>query len=339
MQSGLDKRIFKDEVIKVPRKVVREMIHHKHYKALLVFLQLKPLYVSGVIMNDAGNLPYTQIAAYLGLSVSGLRGKIKQLKKHKLIWVDDDKNFHLASYKTFVCLFQEQFLRRMRKYTYKNVATADCLIKTSAIRENFRRQEYVLKNKIINKEIFGTVNAHVDRIKQPEGVIGSFLPAFSANASPSNDCHQGQPRTDLSKTSIKKIRKIILRDYDKLLQKQKWIYHKQMEQVEFGLPAINPYVTLSCAGLGRLLGVSASAGHYQQQKLLKEGVIGVRPHYEKINAHVPAVYENRYDMRKDVFSYNYPVKRAPTGREDKFFMRLPNLMNVNLNFIYENAKN
>src|SRR4029078_1529738 len=198
---------------------------------------------------------------------------------------------------------------------YKNVATADSLIRTSAIRENFRRQEHALRIKIINKEIYGTVNAHVDRIKQPEGVVGSNPNSFSANAS-SNDCHTGPPRTDLSKTAIRKIRKLLLQDYEKLLQNQKRIYHKQLEQVEYGLPAINPYVTLSCAGLGRLFGASASTGHYQQQKLLKEGVIRVEAHFEKINRNVAAVYENMQQMRHDVFSYNYPVKRGPTGRED-----------------------
>lgn len=332
MQLSLENRLLKDEVIRVPRSVTKEIINHKHYKAFLVFLQLKPLYVSGVIMNDAGNLPYQKIASYLGLSLSGVRGKIKQLKKHKLIRVDNDRNFHLASYKTFVCLFKDQFLRRMKKYTYRNVANADMLIKASAIRENYRKQEYVLKHKIINKEIYGTVNAQVDRIKQPEGLHNS---SFQSH----NDCRMGAQRTDLSQTAIRKIRKSILQGYDYLLHKQKQTFLKQMEQVEFGLPSINPYVTLSCAGLGRLFGTTGSAGHYQQQKLIKAGVIDVKAHYEKIDANTSAVYENRCEMRQDVFSYNYPVKRSRTGRQDKFFMRLPNLMAVNINFIYENAKN
>lgn len=331
MQSSLENRIFKDEFIKVPRSITKEIIQHKHYKAFLVFLQLKPLYVSGVIMNDAGNLPYTHAASYLGLSVSGLRGKVKQLKKYKLLRVDNDKNFHLASYKTFVGLFKEQFLRRMKKYRYRNVADADMLIRASAIRENFRKQEYVLKHKIINKEIYSTVNAQVDRIKQPEGLSNSSFQ--------SNDCHRGAPRTDLSQTAIRKIRKLLLQDYDTMLHKQKKVFLKQMEQVEFGLPSINPYVTLSCAGLGRLFGINGGAGHYQQQRLLKAGIIGVKGHYEYIDAYTPAVYEDQVGARKDIFSYSYPVKRSKTGKENKYFMRLPNLLTVNLNFIYENAKN
>lgn len=332
MQLPLENRIAKDEIIRIPRSVTQEMINHRHYKAFIVFLQLKPLYVSGVILNDAGKLSYTQMADYCGLSLSGLRGKVRQLKKHKLLKVDRDKNFHLASYKTFVNLFKPQFLRRMRKYTYRNVAGADALIKTSAIRENFRKQEYVVKHKIINKEIYGTVNAHVDRIKQPEGLQNSSFQS-------TNDCRLGVGRTDLSQCAIRKLRKALMQDYDNRLHKQKQMFLKQMEQIEQGLPFINPYITLSCAGLGRLFGVTGSAGHYQQQKLLKAGVINVKAHYEKIAAHVPAVYEGIHQMRKDVFSYNYPVKRGITGREQKYFFRLPNLMNVNLNFIYENAKN
>lgn len=252
MQPALQDRTLKDEMIKIPRSVTTEVINHKHYRAFLLFLQLKPLYVSGVILNDEDKLPYARIAAYLGLSISGVRGKIRQLKKHRLISTDRYKNIHLASYQDFVSLFREQYLRRMKKYVYKNVADADMLMKTSAIRENFRKQEYVLKNKILNKEIYGTVNAHVDRIKQPEGLLNSN-PQF-------NDCHMGSPRTDLSKTAIRKIRKVLLQDYDQLLHKQKQVFLIQMEQVEFGLPAINPYVTLSCAGLGRLFGIGGSGG-------------------------------------------------------------------------------
>lgn len=282
-------------------------------------------------MNDAGKMPYAKIAAYLGLSISGIRGKVRQLKKHRLLNVDRDKNFHLASYKTFVSLFKEQYLRRMKKYVYKNVADADMLIKTSAIRENFRKQEYVLKNKILNKEIYGTVNAPVDRIKQPEGFADSTIQ--------SNDCHMGAKRTDLSQTAIRKLRKMLMKDYDNILHRQKQTFLQQMEQVEYGLPYINPYVTLSCAGLGRLFGTGVSAGHYQQQKLQGSGVVTVKPHYERIDAHIPAVYEKQSEMRSDVFSYMYPVTRGQFSKKEKFFLRLPNLMNVNLNFIYENAKN
>jgi len=331
MQSALENRIFKNEVIKIPKSIPREVINHKHYRAFLVFLQLKPLYISGVILNDTGKFPYTAMAAYLGISVSGLRGKIKQLKKYKLIKPDQDKNFHLASYKTFVCLFKPQFLRRMKKYVYQNVGPADMLIKTAAIQENFRKQKHVLKNKILQKEIYGTVNAPVDRIKQPEGFNSSYVQQ--------HDCHLGQPRTDLSKTAIRKIRSYIMKDYENVLHKHKRQFLQQMEQVEHGLPAINPYITLSCGGLGRLFGRSGGSGHYQREKLLKASMIQVKGNYHRISKHTPAVYENMYNMRNDVFSYNYPVRNGTTGREEKFFLRLPDLVNVNVNFIYENAKN
>lgn len=331
MQAPVQNRILKDECIKIPKTITREVIQHKHYRAFLVYMQLKPLYVSGVILNDAGKFPYTHLAKYLGLSVSGLRGKIKQLKKHKLIRADKDKNFHLASYQSFVSLFRPQFLRRMKKYVFKNVAVADMLVKTAAIQENFRKQNYVLKRKIIQKEIYGTVNAPVDRIKQPEG--------FNSSHSSINDCHQGPLRTDLSKSAIRKIRKIILQDYENILHKQKVIFLDQMEQIEFGLPKINPYVTLSCIGLGRLLGKGGSSGHYQQRKLVKSNLVTVKPHIQKIQAVSAAVYENMNQVRSDVFSYQYPVKRGRISKEAKFFLRLPNLMNLNFNFIYENAKN
>lgn len=333
MQHPLEKRELKNEVIKIPRRVIQEMILHRHYRAFMVFLQLKPLYVSGVIMNDGGKLPYQAIAKFLGLSLSGIRGKIQQLKKHKLIRVDRQKNIHLASYKTFVNIFKPQFLRRMRKYNYRNVAPADQLIKMSAIRENYRKQEHVLKHKIINKEIYGTVNAHVDRIKQPEGVQNSSFQS-------TNDCRLGVGRTDLSKTAIRKIRKVLLQQYDDLLHKHKRIYLEQLEHIQNGYPQINPYVTLSCAGVGRLFGTGASAGHYQRQHLANANLITIKDGgYLKI---FPVGIDTREELQREggnVFHYNYPVKRARTGREDKFYLRLPDNLDVNLNFIYVNAKN
>lgn len=333
MQQGIQHRVFKDEQICIPKSVTKEIINHKHYRAFMVFLQLKPLYVSGVILNDDSKLPYTQIAAYLGLSISGLRGKIKQLKKYKLLKVDNEKNFHLASYKTFVGLFKDQFLRRMKKYRYNNIASADMLIKASAIRENFRKQEYVLKNKILHKEIYGSVNAQVDRIKQPEGEIQSFQ-------SNSSDCHGGQKRTDLSQTAIRKIRKILLKDYDLLLHNHKRKYFEQLEQIQDGYPQINPFVTLSCAGMGRLFGTCPSSGHYQRQMLSNAGILTIKSGgNHKI---YPVSRHTSEDVRKEggnIFSYNYPVKRNKGGREDKFFMRLADNISINLNFIYTNAKN
>ena len=333
MQHSLEKRELKNEVTKIPRRVIQEIILHQHARAFHVFLQLKPLYVSSVIMNAEGKLPYQEIATFLGLSLSGTRGKIKQLKKYKLIDVDRNKNFHLASYKTFVNIFKPQFLRRMRKYNYRNVAPVDQLIKMSAIRENYRKQEHVLKHKIINKEIYGTVNAQVDRIKQPEGLN-------SSSRSNSNDCHMGVGRTDLSKTTIRKIRKVMLRDYDNLLQNHKRRYLEQLEYIQNGYPAINPYVTLSCSGLGRLFGTGASAGYYQRQQLANTNLISIKQG-GSVKIH-PVSMETREEIRREggnVFHYNYPVKRAKMGREDKFFLRLPDNLAINLNFIYENAKN
>lgn len=357
MQLSLSNRTYKDGTIAIPKGIENKIIQHKHYRAFSLFIQIKTLYVSGVILNDAGNYPYTQIAAYLGISVSGLRGKVRQLKKYKLLRTDRDKNIHLASYKTFVSLFRPQFLRRMRKYTYKNIASADVLIRTAAIQENFRKQEYTLKNKIIQKEIYGTVNAPVDRIKQPEGFL-SILPIQSA------DCRKGEQRTDVSKLTIhpktkyyeeireekrikrhnnkheRRMRKDILQNYDNVLHKYKAIYLEQMEQVEEGFPDINPYITLSCAGIGRLFGVNATAGHYHRQKLIKAGLVSI---IDKGCAHkiCPVTTDGIEELRRqggNVFSYNYPVKRGNRGREDKFFIHLPDRLALNFDLIHGNPE-
>lgn len=328
MKLALPNRIYKDEGISIPKGIEQKIIQHKHYRAFTVFLQLKPLYISGMIMNDGGKYPYAQMATYLGISVSGLRGKVRQLKKYKLLRTDKDKNIHLASYKIFVSLFRPQFLRRMKKYHYRNVASADQLIRTACMHGNFRTQAYIIKNKIINKEIYGTVNAQKDRIKQPEGISPSFPVK--------NDCPRNMSGTDLSKTAIRKIRKLLVKDYDNLLHKQKRIYLEQLEQVEQnGLPEINPHITLSCAGVGRLFG-NTSSGYYQRQNLIKAGLVSIseRGMAHKINPVSPDGQEELLRQGVNVFSYNYPVKKGMRGKEEKFFIHLPDRLDLNFNFIY-----
>jgi hypothetical protein len=329
MQRPLEERVFKNETFVIPKKIIREIILHKHCRAFEVYLQFKPLYVSSVIMNDGGKLPYRMMAAFMGISVSGLRGKIRQLKKHKLIWVDKKKNIHLASYKTFINIFKPQFFRRMKKFIYKNVASADVLIKTAAIQDNFSKQEYIIKNKIINKEIH-TVNAQKDRINSPKG----FFPLMKT------DCPRTILSTDLSKSAIRKVKKSLLKDYDNLLHKYKRMYLEQLEQVQNGFPEINPTVTLSCSGVGRLFGVGATTGHYQRNKLAKAGVISIKSGDPPLKIW-PVSLQDQQELRREgvnVFSFNYPVKRC-RGKEEKFFLRFPDKLTVNSLFIYENAKN
>lgn len=335
MQKDLEERTFIDETTAIPKKVLKEIITHKHYRAFLIYLQLKPLYVSGTIMNDNGKLPYRKIAAYLQLSISGVRGKIRQLKKHKLIHGDDHKNFHLASYQKFVCIFQPQFHRRMKKYRYRNVADADVLVKTAAIEENFKKQNYILKNKIINKELYGTVNAHKDRINSPKG----FNDLFAIT----NDCQQSRNISDFYRptSARRKIRKALMKDYDNLLLKAKNAYMYELEQIQHGFPDINPYVTLSCSGMGRLFGIGPSAGHYQRNKIVSAGIINIklRDRYNKVHGVSQDVKEQLSMRGSNIYSFNYPVKRNRSGMQEKFFLRLPDILEINLFFIYENAKN
>lgn len=88
--------------IKIPSDVIQYMIRHRNYKTFLVFLKLKELYISGIIMNDIGKPPYDKIANYMELSVRFIHRNIQKLKQIKLINVDQDNNFHMASYKIFV---------------------------------------------------------------------------------------------------------------------------------------------------------------------------------------------------------------------------------------------
>ena len=157
-----------------------------------------------------------------------------------------------------------------------------------------------------------------------------------------SECQRNIGRTDLSKSAIRKIRKTMLKNYDHLLHEQKGIYLEQLSYIAEGYPEINPYITLSCAGFGRLFGVSASAGHYQRNKMIGAKVLLLKSNpnsYEKV---YPVSEDIREEIKRSgghVFSYNYPTRMNRNGVEEKYFLRLPDMLSVNHFFIYENAKN
>lgn len=321
MQKSLYDRKLLEENIKIPHRIAQEIILHKNYRAFILFLQLKPLYVSGCISNEEGKLPYQGMAAYLGLSVSGVRAKIKQLKAHQLIWIDEKKNIHLSSYRKFVSLFKPQFLRKVKKHVFKNTAHADILIRTSAIHTNFKKQDYVIDKKIVQKEIYGNFDANKDRLIHPE----------KGNNAP-DECQSAIGRTDLSKSAIKKIRKIILKTQREYYRKKyTGIYYSQLECMETGFPDINPIVTLSCAGIGRLFGVTPTAGHYQRQRMIEANtLLKKQAGYHKI---MPISHQVKHVMQEHghhAFGIHYPTYKH--GFQEKFHLRLADQLSLNVFF-------
>lgn len=93
--------LVKEMPIKTPSHVIQYMVRHRNYKSFLVFLKLKQLYISGMIMNDNGKPPYDKIASYMELPVKFIHINIQKLKQCKLINIDHNNNFNMASYKIF----------------------------------------------------------------------------------------------------------------------------------------------------------------------------------------------------------------------------------------------
>lgn len=349
MRKLLTDRNYSEGKLTVCRRVNQESILHKHYRAFLVFEQMKDLYVSGVIKNENGNLPYQSLAKYLKLSVSGLRGKIKQLKQYELIRVDKNKNIHLASWRRYVSIFRPQKFRTVKKDVYPNIAPADQVKKGALVANNFRAQEYMIKKKILDSEIKILVGAPKDRLTYPdaEGTPlgrGNSTPdgcSQSNNYIPGSKAWHTRPRHKKHSKPIRRLRAELMKDYDKLLWRYRQYYAEELETIETGYPAINPHITLSCAGVGRLLGIGTNAGYYQRSKMVSAGVLSIQSNsnYAKVLPVTPDTLQTINESGGNVFSKRYPTRRGNSGFTEKFHLSLPDELKLHPFFSYTIAKN
>lgn len=342
MRKLLSERKYEEGKLTVCRRVNRESILHKHYRAFLVFEQMKDLYVSGVIKNENGNIPYPELAKYLKLSVSGLRGKIKQLKNHELIRVDKNKNIHMASWRRYVSVFRPQKFRTVKKDVYPNIAAADQLKKGALVASNYRSQEYMIQKKILNSEIKILVGAPKDRLTYPEqGTSTLDGCSQSNNYIPGSKAWHTRPRHKKHSKPIRSLRRELLKDYDKLLWRYRQYYAEELETIETGYPEINPHVTLSCAGVGRLFGIGTNAGYYQRNKMVSAGVLSIqsRQNYAKVFPVTPDTRHAINESGGNVFSNQYRTRKGNTGFAEKFHLSLPDELKLNPFFSYMNAKN
>lgn len=132
-------------------------------KALSVFYPLKFIYEGGVILNVSRR--YSELSKFLEISESNLRNKIKFLRENGLIEVKDNNLFFISFNK-----IQKKFKIRTyknHKLEYKKPKDFYIFLKTVVIKENYEKQEYKLKQRIINKELkkFGTIQAKSIRNK------------------------------------------------------------------------------------------------------------------------------------------------------------------------------
>jgi hypothetical protein len=120
---------------------------------------------------------------------------------------------------------------------------------------------------------------------------------------------------------------MIKRNLPAYLAKWEKIYDRQILQLEFKYPDINPELTLSCKGVARVLNRKAqSSGHYQSQKMQALNLLQLARTYQHIPEQTPAQYESLIGLRSDIYSYMYNQRKRATGRARLYFRSLPNLI-------------
>lgn len=294
--------------LRLTKGIAPKILEHKNVNAIVSWLEVKPLFISGVIFSDVNKFPYLKLANFLKISERQIRRHCSTWRKMKLAKFDQDKNLHLASYGRLNEILKHNC---NRKHKLLNNGKTKSIVRQYAIHENLKRQEFIRNRKIVSK------------------VSGNLFDAISTSHHPVNskEGQIAQCGQKISRNRIRKTKAAILKEINFHVEYYKNIYDQQMNQIEFGKPGLNPYVTLSCKGIAKACGLSSvSAGYNISVQLEKLGYLVVKKQHLRIDKCAAVFESNILGIRQDVFSFSYPIRRGNGRTEKKFFRRLPNLL-------------
>jgi len=281
------------------------VLAHKNNLALQIYLELKPFFISGIIFNEAGALPYKKIASELRISESNLRSKLAQLKKLKLVKFDIHKNLILAPYRVFYKVIKHNFKGQQIK-TANNYEQTNTILQSISICENALKQKHIIFEKICIREFSYTKEV-------PIIARDSFFKKLYNH------------KADLK--LWKAIKKSVSKNFDFFHRKYERIFNYHYEQLDVynsSAPearGLNPNVNICCSNAAKLINRKAlSSGYIALQKAAKAGFINLYNSYRHINKNSPAVWEFLTGMRADLFSYKYPTKN---GVQRMYFINNP----------------
>lgn len=335
--------------LRLPKQEAQTLVNHPLFRSLVVYIRLKPLYISGVIKNDNGHIPYKKIADFCGLSLSGTRGKIKDLKNLGLVHIDYKRNIILGSWQKFTRLIgSERDQSYKHKYTFLNNKDIDLVtfLRCIAYLEGRSKQIY----RFVEKECILQTKLSLFDLNKNKGANYTEVLEQYAN-------RLDNPR--YIKRITKKLKKRILGSWDYYIKRAESRFYPQSEQrlkavVESNeylrkhnlgeniryvetYPDVNPFFTYSCKGLADLLGKSSQgSGYYIQQKMFSQGLIEIFNHYHDTNNN-SLYYEINYDVRKDAYIKKRPPRDQhgrpwilPYKPKTKFRIVFPNLLEPKL---------
>lgn len=273
------------------------VLAHKNNLALQIYLELKPFFISGIIFNEAGALPYKKIAQELRISESNLRGKLSQLRKLKLVSFDKQRNLILAPYRAFykVIKFDNNFKGQQIK-TANNYEQTNTILQSIAICENALKQKHIIFEKICIREF--SYNKEIPIIARD-----SFFKKLR------ND------KTDLK--LWKAIKRSVSKNFDFYSRKYERIFNFHYEQLDIYTSSapeargLNPNVNICCSNAAKLINRKAlSSGFIALNKAAEAGFINLYKSYRYVKDNSPAVFEFLTGIRNDLFAYRYPTRNG-----------------------------
>lgn len=260
--------------LKVPRNLSQKLLNDKErFKAVCVYLELKPLYYNGQI--DQARQKSDEIAFFLSMSRRKYYYQVKKLIRFGLISFDKSGTMYLASWKQFFKLYGIDRPGRFRYYRLKNEYSNDAalLIRRFALQENLEQQHYTIEHKVFEKNF--KYNQQVPILKSLDQVRKANIPKEGKERISADLIRQIEviERADFSdqhavKTKFKK--KGLLAQW---YREYETAYYRDTRKFDH-IHAVNFDVSISCDKTAFLYGLkSKSGGHYWQQKLQSLGLM------------------------------------------------------------------
>jgi len=208
-------------IVSIPKGLPTKIqVDNQVVKGLVIYYQLKSLYVGGTIHNYRKR--YQELADTFGISSSNIRNKISFLKQ-----------IGLAESKGATLFLRSKRLLIEKYETSKKCYKIDCTInfeaqlKALALHENIEQQKYRIARKIVD--------------------------------------HKLKESKDKPKKYIKSVIRYVRENFDNIVQKEKERFQESY---------INPFATLSRAGIANTLNRKSKAtGHRWAKKFVDLGLM------------------------------------------------------------------
>lgn len=298
------------KLLKIPKGLTAQHLSDiKELKIIALYCELKPLFYDGQIHQAKSR--YNEISEYLGIGNSTLRLYLKRMLERGLITYKG-KHLQLCSWKQFFDLYSLNYYGGKSFFYIENRGETQNRIRAIYCKNNTEKQKYKFWQKFFISEL------HKDHVNE------TFRREIATIATTTRSNPDTLQR--FTERMLDKLRgnKQFRRYYNKFkddphnLFKAFQIAIKEME-IGNDIPTNNPFFTLSCQGVARVLGKrSRSVGHYWEQKLKEAGMIQIQATTIRSTA---SAYNRQF---WEGISLGVYKKRWKSGNQYSYFQNLSN---------------